>query len=476
MNRYVISLSFCLLSILITNGFTAQNSDDPGMQLHADVVSGNLDQVKSLISDGVDINTNNQLNWTPLHTAVRNNRLEIVKYLLENGANLDAVEAGGQTALHFAVESGQKEVVQLLIDKGAKLDIADSRRDSVLSLARKVGQSQIAEILIENGAVETNQGQRRGQNRGQRGMPPNGEFPNFNPDESNRRRGLRGNFNIPNTQNDIPSPVEVVDVEEPQPVEIMELPDDPNEIKSRISKFEGLDESIAEVSGKSRSIMRQWRNVEDDNRVAIARGVQRQLEYEMEFIKQTATEENAKNTVEAIDALIKTKDDTSRIIIRELTVKIREEQRESRATTTRTRGGRSNRARDTEDEEYTAPPEPREEETSRYDPNTQEELDIWLDASVTTDNSTLSFARTINERVREEFRPIRQIAAQENAEKTAAAIDGILLAREDRLIELEGQIETARARAENAEERSSRGRGRTDMGTDMETGGRRSRR
>jgi hypothetical protein len=125
-----------------------------------------------------------------------------------------------------------------------------------------------------------------------------------------------------------------------------------------------------------------------------------------------------------------------------------------------------------------APPEPREEETSRYDPNTQEELDLWLDASVTTDNSTLSFARTINERVREEFRPIRQIAAQEDAEKTTAAIDGILLARQERLTELEEQMETARARAENADEtRSTRGRGRMDQGTmDQETGGRRSRR
>ena len=218
--------------------------------------------------------------------------------------------------------------------------------------------------------------------------------------------------------------------------------------------------------------MRQWRNTEDDNRVAIARAVQRQLEFELEFIKQTATEENAKNTVEAVDNLMKIKDERSRIIIRELTVQIREQERESRATTTRTRAGRTNRTRDNDDTEQ---PEP-EEETDRYDPNTQAELDLWLDADVMEFNSIISFAETINEQIREEFRPIRQIASQENAAKTMAAIDGILLARQERLTELGEQLETARARAENEDEtRSTRGRGRTDQGSDWESGGRRRR-
>ena len=474
MNRNMISISFCLLITLITAGFAAQNPDDPGMQLHYAVVSGNIEQVKSLISNGVDINTNNQLNWTPLHAAVRNNRIEIVKFLLESGANVDAVEPRGQTALHFAVESGQKEVVQLLIEKGANLDITDERQESAISLARKTGQAEIARILIEHGALEQNQGQRRGQNRGrpdgQRGRPPTGDFS----EQTFQRRGTRGNINFPNPQSDIPSPEEVTTIEEPQPAQIMEIPSDPNEIQARIRTFEGLEESILDISSKSRAEMRQWRNVEDDNRVAIARGVQRQLEFELEFIKQTATEENAKKTVEAVDTLLNTKKDCSRIIIRELTVQIRGEQRELRATTTRTRAGRTNRTRDNDDTEQ---PEPREEETDRYDPNTQAEVDLWLDADVMEFNSTISFAETINEQIREEFLPIRQITAEENAAKTSAAIDGILLARQERLDELGEQLETARARAENSEEeRSSRGRGRTDQGmSDQDTGGRRRR-
>ena len=471
MNRNMISISFCLLTTLITAGFTAQNPADPGMQLHQAVVSGDIEKVKTLISNGVDINTNNQLNWTPLHTAVRNNRIEIVKYLLENGANVDAIDSRGQTALQFAVESGQKEIVELLIEKGADLNISDERQESAISLARKTGQTEIAEILIEHGAIEQREGQRGNRPGGRRGRPPADD----SSEQSSQRRGLRGNINIPNPQSDIPSPEEVTNIEDSQPAEIMELPTDPNEIQARVRSFKGLEESILEVSNKSRSEMRQWRNTEDDNRVAIARAVQRQLEFELEFIKQTATEENAKKTVEAVDNLMKTKDERSKIIIRELTVQIREQERESRATTTtRTRSSRTNRTRVEDTTEQSEP----EEETDRYDPNTQAELDLWLDADVVEFNSIISFAETINEQIREEFRPIRQIAAEENAAKTMAAIDGILLARQERLTELGEQLETARARAEETDEtRSTRGRGRMDQGmTEQDTGGRRSRR
>ncbi len=474
----MISISFCLLTTLLTTGFTAQNSEDQGMQLHQAVVSGDLQQVKSLISSGVDINTNNQLNWTPLHTAIRNNRIEIVKFLLENGVDIDAVDSWGQTALQFAVESGQKEVVELLIEKGANLDILDVRRESAISLARKTGQTEIAELLSEHGAYEQRERQRTNSNRGrplgQGVRPPIGDITDYNQEQIIQRPGSRDTGSRLNQQGDILS------AEEQQPSQIMELPSDPNEIQARIRSFEGLEESILDVSGKSRAEMRQWRNTEDDNRVALIRAVQRQLEFELEFTKQTATEENAKKTVEAIDTLLKTKDERSRIIIRELTIQIREQERELRATTTtRTRGStRTTRGRgvqvadSTEQTGRTMSIE--EEETDKYDPNTQAELDLWLDASVMDFDSTISFAETINEQTREEFRPIRQIAEEENATKTMAAIDGILLARQERLTELAEQLETARARAEEANETiSTRGRGRMDQGT--ESGGRRRR-
>ena len=490
MNRNIIPISFCLLITLITAGLTAQNQEDLSMQLHNAVLSGDIEQVKSLISDGVDINANNQLNWTPLHTAVRNNRIEIIEFLLENSANVDAVDARGQTALQFAVESGQKEIVELLIEKDADINILDERQESALSLARKTGQAEIAEILIENGALEQRGNQRGNQNRGQpggrRGMPPMPNFSGNDPEQIFQRGGPRGNVNPQNQQSDIPLPEETISIEEPQPLQMMELPNDPNEIQARIRSFEGLEEAILDISGKSRAEMRQWRNTENDNRVALTRAVQRQLEFELEFTKETAVEENAQKTTEAIDTLLSTNNDRSRIIIRELTIQIREQEREARAATTTTRRTtvRATRTRGVQNEFITGQSEPpalveEEEETDKYDPNTQAELNLWLNADVAQFNGTISFAETINEQIREEFRSIRQIATEENAAKTMAAIDGLLLARQERFTELQEQIETARARVEGVDETTGTwGRGRMDQGTmgqDTQTGVRRRR-
>jgi hypothetical protein len=270
-----------------------------------------------------------------------------------------------------------------------------------------------------------------------------------------------------------------------QPARITELPSDSNEIKAGVRSFEGLGESISEVSNKSRSEMRQWRDIEDDNRVALARAVQRQLENELEFIKLTATEENAKNTVDAVNTLINTKDDRSRIIIRELTAQIRKEQKVSR-TASRNRisvrtASRTNPARGVEDGSVKEQPVRtmpiQEQKTDKYNPETKDELDLWLDANVTEFYSIISFAKAIDEKIHEEYRPVRQVAVEENASKTVAAIDGILLVRQERIAELGEQLEAAKARAENAEEtRTTRGRSRTDRGAMAQESGSRRRR
>ena len=49
---------------------------------------GNLEEVKSIIKKGVDINLECD-NWTPLTKASGEGYLDIVKYLLKNGAEID---------------------------------------------------------------------------------------------------------------------------------------------------------------------------------------------------------------------------------------------------------------------------------------------------------------------------------------------------------------------------------------------------
>lgn len=68
-------------------------------------ISGELDTLKYLLANGVDVNTQDGYKNTALHYAAINGRLEIVQYLLANGANVNPVNYKSMTPLHFLIES-----------------------------------------------------------------------------------------------------------------------------------------------------------------------------------------------------------------------------------------------------------------------------------------------------------------------------------------------------------------------------------
>ncbi|OVA00869.1 Ankyrin repeat [Macleaya cordata] len=111
--------------------------DDRGWtMLHVGARKGDLQEVKRLINEGLDVNI---LAWgpksqgvTPLHLAAKGGHLKVMDELLEHGANIDARTkgaCGGWTPLHSAAKERNKEAVRFLIENGAFLaeDINDSR-------------------------------------------------------------------------------------------------------------------------------------------------------------------------------------------------------------------------------------------------------------------------------------------------------------------------------------------------------------
>ena len=83
---------------------------------HKQVVEYLLD----LIGDG-EINSFDELSYTPLTYAAKKGHLEVVRLLLAHGANINArdVAMAGNTPLGEAVHEGAPEVVQFLLDAGA---------------------------------------------------------------------------------------------------------------------------------------------------------------------------------------------------------------------------------------------------------------------------------------------------------------------------------------------------------------------
>ncbi len=108
---------------------------------------GELDKVKSLLAEGVDVDCSDAFSCTALFWASANNHKSIVEFLIEKGANLNAGAGVGGTPLARAAYEGHVEVVELLIAKGADVNAKDvsggspldSADESVVDLLRKHG-------------------------------------------------------------------------------------------------------------------------------------------------------------------------------------------------------------------------------------------------------------------------------------------------------------------------------------------------
>lgn len=114
-------------------------------------LNARFDAARLLMEKGAEVNPSG---WTPLHYAVFGGNPEILGLLIARGAKLDARAPNGQTALMIAVKVGKLDLVKMLIDADADMDLADYEGASALLLAKRLGQTEIADYLRKIGAVE----------------------------------------------------------------------------------------------------------------------------------------------------------------------------------------------------------------------------------------------------------------------------------------------------------------------------------
>jgi len=434
--------------------------------LHQAVVDGDVDQVNLLISKGADVNLRNRMNWTPLHTAIQNRRQAIVELLTTKGADVNAKDNRGQTPLHVAVNLGQKEVVELLIAKGADVNVMGSRGDNALSLAKKRQNTEIIDLLLKHGAKEPSPEDLMGDRYygDQGGVSP---YPSYE-EQGTIRRGtgvIRGTRTISQ------SPVQV------------DILADPNEIKVRIKTFEGLEKALEEVAGKSQNEMRQWQQKRIDNRTLLISTVQKQFEDEIGIIQKVAVEEKAKKTTETISGLLSGRQERFKKVRKELLAQKRELRQMQQPTRGRGRArtsGRSTRGRtsqrgqpygeDTTDSYYgrgdvmpgTSRYQSARGPTEQIDREAENEIRQWLQATV-DDKGNL--AKAVHEQIRLEISSIRNVAFEEEAKKTTATIDGVLLYRQTRFDEFFRKMEEEKqALRQQTQDPRIRGRGRFPQG------------
>ena len=117
---------------------------------------GHLEEVKSLIKQGADVNVKDNDGNTALISSSYNGHLEI-----EQGADVEAKDKTGKTALIESSSNGCLDIVKCLLDNGADVEAKDKTGKTALIWSSNNGHLDIVKYLIEQGAdvnVKNNDG------------------------------------------------------------------------------------------------------------------------------------------------------------------------------------------------------------------------------------------------------------------------------------------------------------------------------
>jgi beta-lactamase regulating signal transducer with metallopeptidase domain len=113
---------------------------------------GDLDEVKSLLDAGAQVNATVDGDGSPLIVAAREGHIGIVTFLLDRGADSNLGVEGDGNPLIMAAREGHLQVVDLLLSRGATIDQVVSGDENALIQASGAGQLAVVKLLVERGA------------------------------------------------------------------------------------------------------------------------------------------------------------------------------------------------------------------------------------------------------------------------------------------------------------------------------------
>ncbi len=122
--------------------------------IHLAALHGHTSLVMKLVNLGLDVNTTNNKNDTPLLWACRNNNIKTARQLMKMGADVQLQNDKGSSPLYFAVRYGFEDLVTVLIQEG-KADVHQQRKLGLISpivLASALGYTKIVKTLLDHGA------------------------------------------------------------------------------------------------------------------------------------------------------------------------------------------------------------------------------------------------------------------------------------------------------------------------------------
>ena len=131
------------LSIVISTSASGSNDGFINAARNEDV-----DQIRVLIKDGVNVNEQQPDGATALHWAVQHDNMDLLDMLIKAKADVNLADEGGATPLWVATYNANPVMVQRLLQAGADPNIALARGETPLMTAASIGDIEIVNALL----------------------------------------------------------------------------------------------------------------------------------------------------------------------------------------------------------------------------------------------------------------------------------------------------------------------------------------
>ncbi|KAL7055412.1 hypothetical protein AAHC03_022668 [Spirometra sp. Aus1] len=124
------------------------------VQFFAACSLADTNEIKQLLSKGVDINVVNVDGLTALHQACIVNNYDVARFLLEHGADVNIQDNEGWTPLHACASCPYPELTKLLLDHGADVGIASFDMELPIDVAQDKDTQAILREAMEKQKVD----------------------------------------------------------------------------------------------------------------------------------------------------------------------------------------------------------------------------------------------------------------------------------------------------------------------------------
>ncbi|XP_065906448.1 uncharacterized protein [Dysidea avara] len=137
------------------NAVRREPTDEECDRLKKATEDGNVDDIKTLASSGVDVNTSlgdDNERKTSLHYAAEKNQPIVIKLLQEYGVDINCQDEDGWTPLMCAADEGHTDVVKMLHEFGADINHQNKDGWTPLMCEADEGHTDVVKMLHEFGA------------------------------------------------------------------------------------------------------------------------------------------------------------------------------------------------------------------------------------------------------------------------------------------------------------------------------------